>query len=93
MKPLITKSTLLFLFVLINSIAFAQTLIIKGSIKDAVTNEALIGASVIAKPGVGGVTDVDGNYSFKIEPGTYTLKVNTNTRQVLILILKKLFNN
>jgi iron complex outermembrane receptor protein len=76
MKPLITKSTLLFLFVLINSITFAQTFIIKGSIKDAVTNEGLIGASVIAKPGVGGVTDIEGNYSFKIEPGTYTLKVN-----------------
>jgi iron complex outermembrane receptor protein len=76
MKQLITKSTLLFLFILINSIAFSQSFTIKGSIKDAVTGEGLIGASVIAKPGVGGVTDIEGNYSFKIEPGTYTLKVN-----------------
>lgn len=60
--------------------AYAQNEAVKytisGSIKDAVTGEGLIGASVMAKPGVGGVTDVEGNYSFKIEPGTYILKVN-----------------
>lgn len=76
MKPLITNFNLLILFVFINVIAFGQTYIIKGSIKDAVTGEGLIGASVIAKPGVGAVTDIEGNYSFKIEPGNYTLKVN-----------------
>lgn len=76
MKPLITKLNLLILFVFFNVIAFGQTYIIKGSIKDAVTGEGLIGASVIAKPGVGAVTDIEGNYSFKIEPGTFTLKVN-----------------
>jgi len=56
--------------------AQAQTFLIKGTIKDAVSNETLIGASVIAKPGVGSVTDLDGNYSLKIEPGTYNLKIN-----------------
>jgi hypothetical protein len=76
MKQLITKSTLLFLFILINSIAFSQSFTIKGSIKDAVTGEGLIGASVMAKPGVGAVTDIEGNYTFQIEPGTYILKVN-----------------
>lgn len=76
MNQLITNFNLLILFVFFNIIAFGQTFIIKGSIKDAVTGEGLIGASVIAKPGLGGVTDVEGNYSFKIEPGTYTLKVN-----------------
>lgn len=76
MKPTISKILLLSIFVFFNIVAFAQTFLIKGNIKDALTNEALIGASVIAKPGVGGITDVEGNYSFKIEPGTYTLKVN-----------------
>lgn len=49
---------------------------VKGNIKDATTKEPLIGASVMAKPGVGAVTDIEGNYSFSIEPGIYTLKIN-----------------
>ncbi|MDP2386357.1 MAG: TonB-dependent receptor [Bacteroidota bacterium] len=56
--------------------AQSQTFLIKGTITDATSNETLIGASVIAKPGVGAVTDLDGNYSLKIEPGTYNLKIN-----------------
>lgn len=76
MKPLITKLNSLILFVFFNSIAFGQTYNVKGSIKDAITGEGLIGASVIAKPGVGAVTDLEGNYSFSLEPGTYILKIN-----------------
>lgn len=76
MKTPITKITVLALFVFFNVVAMAQTYTIKGTIKDITTNEPLIGASVMAKPGVGGVTDIEGNYSFKIEPGAYTLKVN-----------------
>lgn len=76
MKLLISKQTLIIVFVFCNIIGFGQTYTISGSIKDAVTGEGLIGASVIAKPGVGAVTDIEGNYSFKIEPGAYTLKVN-----------------
>jgi outer membrane cobalamin receptor len=67
---------LIFAFIFFSSIVFSQTYVIKGNIKDASTNEGLIGASVMAKPGVGGITDVDGNYSFNIEPGQYILKVN-----------------
>jgi hypothetical protein len=76
MKTSFAKITLFVFIVFFNISALAQTFVVKGSIKDATTKEALIGASVIAKPGVGGVADVEGNYSFKIEPGTYTLKVN-----------------
>ncbi|MCD6065467.1 MAG: hypothetical protein K0S33_293 [Bacteroidetes bacterium] len=48
---------------------------IKGTIKDAETGETLIGASVLVKTGVGAVTDMDGNYSVSVEPGTYNVKI------------------
>lgn len=64
------------LFAVFCAKAQTETFTISGTIKDATTNETLIGASVIAKPGVGAVSDLDGNYSLKIEKGTYTLKVN-----------------
>jgi hypothetical protein len=66
---------LVVLSLFISVTAFAQTYYIKGTLKDATTNEPLFGASVMAKPGVGAITDMDGNYQFKIEPGTYTLKI------------------
>ena len=67
---------LLILSLLITGIAAnAQTYYINGQIKDAVSNESLIGASVTIKAGSGAVTDLDGYYSIKVEPGTYTLKV------------------
>jgi outer membrane receptor protein involved in Fe transport len=57
------------------SLANAQPFYIKGVIKDATSNETLIGASVSLKTGVGTVTDLDGNFSLKVEPGVYTIKV------------------
>lgn len=78
MNTLFKKSVLVGLFIFLAFIGIAQTakFTIKGNIKDASTSEALIGASVMAKPGVGAITDIDGNYSFKIEPGSYLLKIN-----------------
>lgn len=81
------------LLVFLSSVLWAQSKItIKGTIKDAETNEVLIGASVIAKPGVGAVADMEGNYSFQVEPGTYTLKVNYvgyGSQQVKIKVVDK----
>ena len=54
--------------------ANAQSLFIKGLIKDAESGETLIGASATIKAGTGAVTDLDGNFSIKVEPGTYNLK-------------------
>ena len=45
--------------------AFAQTKI-SGTITDANTGEALIGATVIYGKGMGTATDFEGNYSFSI---------------------------
>jgi len=62
------------LFVISCFCANAQSLFIKGVIKDATSGETLIGASATIKAGTGAVTDLDGNFSIKVEPGTYTLK-------------------
>lgn len=66
---------LIVIFFLISGLCVnAQALFIKGVIKDAATGETLIGASATVKAGTGAVTDLDGNFSIKVEPGTYTLK-------------------
>lgn len=51
--------------------AQAQADMIKGSVFDD-TGEALIGATIMAegKTGVGTVTDIDGNFTLKVKPGT-----------------------
>ena len=54
----------------------AQNSGIKGNIKDQVTGEALIGAAVSIGPGKGVVTDLDGNFIFKLEPGEYTVNIS-----------------
>ena len=78
MKSILKKFTLNLLFVFSCSNVYSQTntFLVSGAVKDVTTNELLFGASVMAKPGVGAITDLDGKFSFKIEPGTYTLKVN-----------------
>ena len=46
---------------------------IKGTVKDPLTNETVIGASVMYASGKGTVTDINGNYSIKLDTGTYTI--------------------
>jgi iron complex outermembrane receptor protein len=49
---------------------------IKGTIKDGTTNETIIGANVLIGPGKGAITDINGNYSIKVDSaGEYTLNV------------------
>lgn len=51
-----------------------------GSVVDQETKEPLIGANVaLKKQGIltdGGVTDIDGNYNIKTDPGTYDVEVS-----------------
>lgn len=56
---------------------FAQNeAVIKGTVKDATTDETIIGANVLIGTGKGTVTDIDGNYTLKLDSaGTYTLSV------------------
>ena len=66
---------LLILAMLFTYQVHAQT----GTVSGMITDETgpLIGANVlISETGTGAVTDLDGNYSIKLDPGTYTLEVS-----------------
>ena len=59
--------------------ASAQTGLVRGSIYDAITGEALIQAAVIYGAGessVGVLTDFDGLFSIELTPGKYNLRVS-----------------
>ncbi|MCB0280433.1 MAG: carboxypeptidase-like regulatory domain-containing protein, partial [Calditrichaeota bacterium] len=57
--------------------AFAQDGIIKGNVFDKASGEALIGANVFIDGTTNGAaTDIDGNFSFQIKAGKYTLTVD-----------------
>ncbi len=69
----------LFIFVLISAVGTAQTdslHTVKGIIKDDVSNEALIGATISYESGKGVQTDLDGNYMLKLKSGSYTFTVS-----------------
>ena len=50
--------------------------VLSGSIKDAQTGEGLIGATVLAKTGVGAIADLDGNFILKLPKGDYTIEIS-----------------
>ena len=55
--------SLAFIFcVFISKAQDSSKVVLSGSVKDAETGEALIGATVLAKIGVGAVADLDGNF-------------------------------
>lgn len=49
---------------------------LSGSIKDSETGEPLIGATVLAKIGVGTTADLDGNFSLKLSKGEYVIEIS-----------------
>lgn len=53
----------------------AQEGVITGKVVDKNSGEALIGASIYIEGsnGIGGASDVDGTYNFKVDPGIYTI--------------------
>ena len=71
--------------------AIAQTGTIAGQVIDADNGEPLTTAAVtiVGRAGVGAAADLDGNYSFEVAPGTYTLQATfigyvTETAQVTV---------
>jgi outer membrane cobalamin receptor len=50
-----------------------QTATVRGMVSDSASNEALIGVVVVTSNGNGTVTDVAGNYSLQLAPGSYKL--------------------
>lgn len=74
-----TKRILLNLILLFSCSAytFAQSGTIRGTVYDDATGEVLIGVTVVIDgTEKGTVTDIDGKFEIKLEPGTYTLKVS-----------------
>ncbi|MEL7160091.1 MAG: carboxypeptidase-like regulatory domain-containing protein, partial [Bacteroidota bacterium] len=70
------RSSLAVSFFLILSVGLFAQGAISGTILDEGSGEPLIGATIqVDGTGIGTVTDFDGKYSFKVEAGTYTLKV------------------
>jgi len=61
-------STLLF------STIHSQNAILKGVLMDGDYNEPLIGANVVLNTGIGASTNLEGEYSLSIQPGSYTVE-------------------
>lgn len=82
MKHLLTIISLTFL----TSLAVAQKGTIRGVVSDKETGETLIGAAVfIEGTDYATGTDIDGNFEFVVEPGTYNLKASYISYQDLSL--------
>lgn len=90
---------ILFVFLLLCSISFAQTIEIKGTVTDSKSNSPLPGVSVIVKnSSVGTTTDFDGRYLISVSPndilvfsyiGFKTYEVSVSTSQTLDIVLQE----
>ena len=65
-----------FFLLSVSAIALGQQAIIKGGIKDAKTNEVLIGVNIFATTEYGAVSDLDGNYKIELAAGEYKIQVS-----------------
>ncbi|HOO85798.1 MAG TPA: carboxypeptidase-like regulatory domain-containing protein, partial [Prolixibacteraceae bacterium] len=64
------------LVILLPQLVLSQSLI-TGKISDSNSGETLIGANVVVKgTTLGTVSDVEGNYAFRLENGSYELQVS-----------------
>ena len=52
----------------------SQNAILKGVLMDGDYNEPLIGANVVLNTGIGASTNLEGEYSLSIQPGSYTVE-------------------
>ncbi len=68
-------------------------IILSGKITDSENGDALIGATILVKTGVGTVADLDGNYTIKLPKGEYNLVVSmlgyTSFKQKIKLFTNK----
>jgi len=67
----------------------AQQVTLTGTVRDRSTGELLIGVNVTYAAGKGTVTDIDGEFTLKLDPGTYSLEISyvgfeKETRQVIL---------
>ncbi len=75
-NTLAVKLFLTLLLSVCSAIAFAQTGTIRGTILEDETGMTVIGANVLVEQlGTGTTTDLDGQFSLNLDPGTYNLKI------------------
>lgn len=53
---------------------YAQKGTVKGTVKDEESGETIIGVNITTNKSTGTVTDLDGNFSLELEPGSYKIK-------------------
>jgi iron complex outermembrane receptor protein len=70
------KPFLLSLLLLCSFAVYSQKTKVHGIVKDALTNEAIIGATIVYAEGKGVATDIEGAFDLELENGDYTLKVS-----------------
>ena len=71
------KNLFAIVFTLVSLQVFAQQSIIRGTVIDDATGEALIGVAVVIEgTTIGSATDLDGQFQIKANPGTYNLKAS-----------------
>ena len=63
-------------FLSFSIVALSQQTKIHGVVKDAITNEAVIGATIVYAEGKGVSTDIEGGFDIALDNGEYTLKVS-----------------
>ncbi|MCK9219915.1 MAG: TonB-dependent receptor [Bacteroidales bacterium] len=68
--------TTLLLLVILPIALLAQKNVIRGIVTDANSGETLIGATILYGENKGVITDMDGRYYLKVEPGIYHIKVS-----------------
>ena len=69
------KVGILLLSTFLGTSSFGQTQL-SGTVTDASTGEALIGATIVYGKGKGTATDIDGNYSIAIHSGERSIQVS-----------------
>ncbi|HEY9115906.1 MAG TPA: carboxypeptidase-like regulatory domain-containing protein [Bacteroidales bacterium] len=85
-----TRFFLLSLVILCAFSSFAQKYTVSGLVTDYDIGEPLIGVNVIYGKGLGAVTDVTGQFSFKLEPGKYILEASyvgfvSQTKEIVVV--------
>jgi len=61
---------------MIACLGFSQKTKVQGVIKDAITNEPIVGAIIIYGEGKNTSTDIDGAFSFSVDSGSYLVKAS-----------------
>lgn len=70
------RFTFSFIFMILACLGFSQKTKVQGVIKDAITNEPIVGAIVVYGESKGASTDIDGAFSLMLDSGSYVIKAS-----------------